>query len=294
MSKYVVKSGQNIYDIALSIYGSLDGLVYLLMSNKNITLDSVIVEGDIMEYDENHIISNATINHFEANQYPSNGAYDVFYKDKPTKEKLVIYAYEHASVASMVIGGDGVLFIDWGDNTDIQTIELGSNRRIEHIFNNKTSLKRQIKMYGSFSISTLDLSGMNIEKMFAIDSFVVGNASLKNNRKVDNIGFASVFLSMRSLNLSGSIVRDMLPLIEAYDMDNLDISGCNIKTSTLDQYLIHIVEKYQDRPACSVVATNNTLPSGEYKQPDVLNSPQTGMEAVWVLENERGWVFKFK
>ncbi|MCS2956861.1 hypothetical protein NXX53_06170 [Bacteroides salyersiae] len=38
MGKYTVITGQNLYDIALHIYGSIEGIVDLLMNNPDLSL----------------------------------------------------------------------------------------------------------------------------------------------------------------------------------------------------------------------------------------------------------------
>ena len=50
MNKYTVKSGQNLYDIALAIYGSIEGVFDLLMSNPDISYETVFSKGAVLNY----------------------------------------------------------------------------------------------------------------------------------------------------------------------------------------------------------------------------------------------------
>ena len=46
MGKYRVIAGQNLYDIALHIYGSIEGIVDLMMCNTDLSLDTTLKVGD--------------------------------------------------------------------------------------------------------------------------------------------------------------------------------------------------------------------------------------------------------
>ena len=46
MGRYRVIAGQNLYDIALHIYGSIEGIVDLMMCNSDLSLDTTLKVGD--------------------------------------------------------------------------------------------------------------------------------------------------------------------------------------------------------------------------------------------------------
>lgn len=57
MSKtYTVRSGQNLYDVALTLYGSIEGIFDLLISNDDISLDSQLAHGQVLNYNEEFMI----------------------------------------------------------------------------------------------------------------------------------------------------------------------------------------------------------------------------------------------
>lgn len=62
MKKYTVKSGQNLFDVALAIYGSIEGVFDLLVSNPDIngqalSFDVILQPGTILEYNEEYTIN---------------------------------------------------------------------------------------------------------------------------------------------------------------------------------------------------------------------------------------------
>ena len=50
MGKYKITAGQNIYDIAMHLYGSIEGIVDLLINNPGLSLDDNLKSGDELEY----------------------------------------------------------------------------------------------------------------------------------------------------------------------------------------------------------------------------------------------------
>ena len=55
MGRYKVIAGQNIYDIALHIYGSIEGIVDLMMCNTDLSLDTTLKVGDELIYSDDFI-----------------------------------------------------------------------------------------------------------------------------------------------------------------------------------------------------------------------------------------------
>lgn len=63
MNKYTVRTGQNIFDIALTLYGSIEGVFDLLISNtdgfggKGLTMDTQLESGVVLNYHEEFMIN---------------------------------------------------------------------------------------------------------------------------------------------------------------------------------------------------------------------------------------------
>lgn len=67
MNKYVTKTGQNIYDIAITLYGSIEGIYDLLLSNPSISLTTIFPKGTTLHYHEEFIINSSIPEWFEQN-----------------------------------------------------------------------------------------------------------------------------------------------------------------------------------------------------------------------------------
>lgn len=57
MNKYITKTGQNLYDVALAIYGSIEGIFDLLISNQNISISTVFSKGTELVYHEDFVLN---------------------------------------------------------------------------------------------------------------------------------------------------------------------------------------------------------------------------------------------
>ncbi len=67
MNKYITKSGQNIYDIALILYGSIEGVFDLLVSNSDISFDTIFSTGMEVYYHEDFVINQDIVSWLETN-----------------------------------------------------------------------------------------------------------------------------------------------------------------------------------------------------------------------------------
>ena len=50
MATYTVQYGQNLFDVALTLYGSIEGILDLLVNNKNLSINTELKYGDELEY----------------------------------------------------------------------------------------------------------------------------------------------------------------------------------------------------------------------------------------------------
>ncbi len=78
MSKYITKSGQNLYDVALTLYGSIEGIFDLLLSNSDISFNTIFKKGIELEYHESFIINQDIASWFNTNDIKiKNGQYNI-------------------------------------------------------------------------------------------------------------------------------------------------------------------------------------------------------------------------
>lgn len=78
MSKYTTRSGQNLYDIALAIYGSVEGIFDLLISNPDISFGTVFSKGIELTYHDDFILNKDVVNWLQDNNVAvKNGNYKI-------------------------------------------------------------------------------------------------------------------------------------------------------------------------------------------------------------------------
>lgn len=132
MSKYVTKSGQNLYDVALAVYGSIEGIFDLLLSNTNITLDTTLTKGMELEYHEDFIINQDIVTWLNDNDIKvKNGKMSVFDNDISSAIKSWILQtnfqltkkYQTGELASVFATDDGHGNLDFFDEEFWQSEE---------------------------------------------------------------------------------------------------------------------------------------------------------------------------
>lgn len=287
MKEYIVQHGQSLVDVLLSIYGSIDGLTDLLINNPNLSVNTELKAGDKLAYTEG-FVDKVIVKNFEKNGIiPSSGSANVYPKTREEKPCVLAYMPPERMTTSMQVSGTDKMFVDWGDNSDFQNVTLTQSPvLLNHIMDYDMAEERKVKVYGEFSWRVLNLMESGINKLFITRPIRIDEINM-SNLDLDNIEFMGMVSGLSELNMTGSKVHNLMPLLELVDLYKLNLSSCRMTTKMLDNYLIGIVKDYRNRRNCNVTIRNTVKPSGEYKRPDVLSLPQTGMEAIWVLTNER-------
>lgn len=193
MPTYTVRSGQNIYDIALSLYGSLEGIFYLLVANEWLTLETTLKHGMKLEYSEDMIINQAIPIWFKDNGIlVKNGEHTLKYLDiedfihthmkdvhpeldeelsdlSPDEQtmywellinpRMLIQQQGQVSSITLKLLNDSHLIIDWGDYSAPQIVEGHEEVVLEHFY--KGTGTHNILLYGDFFLQLLDLTEVN-------------------------------------------------------------------------------------------------------------------------------------
>lgn len=216
MAQYKVRSGQNIYDVAITLYGSIEGVIDLLASNSHITMETTLKQGMILEYHEDFIV-NRDINLWIQNKgiIVKNGEHTCHVIDMESIVKSHIQT-EHPDTYSqlqklssderdmywntlfmprMIIKQIGLtakllfklksgkhFIIDWGDCTDPEIIEGTAAFNIEHCY--KGAGQHIITLYGDFAFENLDLTEIN-GMYYPLDAICVD--TFISNIKAENI-----------------------------------------------------------------------------------------------------------
>lgn len=289
MQVYKVKRSQNIFDIAVSVHGSIEGIFDLMVNNSDLSFDSVLHEGDELYWDEDFVIYDSIVNSLASeNLTPANGERHVYYKDVKSELRCVIQVSESDAAIELIMAGDGIMTVDWGDNTELEIITFQPTlQKYIHYFDNETD-SRIVRLYGDYNLKTWDMSTINglilPTKPLIVDEVVIK----KNNISLDGLflfeGTYSVIMNNISIS-SLSPIRDMsLSYLELQEIDY-------ISDNTLDEYLIYIAQHNNQRRNCTV--TLDMIPSGVYQEPSKDSNGNyiiaTGMEAIYVITHEDAW-----
>lgn len=193
MEQYTVRSGQNIYDVALTLYGTVEGIFDLLISNDDINMETTLKRGMVLNYHKELQINSDIVTWLEDNNVlVRNGEHIYDYQDIEATIKQHIYSYhaamydelqwlsadernifwEELITPKMIIKQQGNLsrvniwlkkdchaLIDWGDYSAVEIIEGDEEVELEHCYRSTGSHK--IIFYGNMNCYMLDLSESN-------------------------------------------------------------------------------------------------------------------------------------
>lgn len=192
---------------------------------------------------------------------------------------------------SCTASGTGILEIDWGDNSEIEKIELRNARlHLTHTFDNTIRGTRRIRWYSRAEFKTLDWSGLQPDSIFLFHPLRIEELALQN-ASVSLEGFR-LLDGTYSLRLSGITTADLTPLAGCRELMTLDMGEGHLKPDVEDAFLYEIVNRYGNRRNCTV--TLPVAPSGIYREPDrdpesTRYLPVSGMECIWVILHEESW-----
>lgn len=291
MGKYTVTAGQNIYDVAMHLHGSVEGIVDLLINNPELSLDDDLKSGDELDYTDEFVISPDIVAYNRMyNLLPANGERNVYYKEPSGKRFMELFLESGQTAAMLVASGSGTLEIDWGDNTGIECLTLTNElKELRHYFNDRIASKRRICLYGNVSFRTLDMTHSYASELYllrpvSLEKFTYGKMEA-------DISFLSLAENTYELTLTGLQTDSLLPILPLKRLMRLDLSEAKVKPSVLDAYLKALAEKHHGRRNLTVILS--TIPTGIYRKPEKDGDGNyrisSGMEAIWMLTHEPAW-----
>lgn len=291
MGKYKITQGQNIYDVALHIYGSVEGVIDLLANNGSLSLDTDLKAGDELDYSDGYLINKEVSAYYDAHAItPATGEMHVYPKTFTLPKTMELYISNAQISAGFRISGSGTIEVDWGDNCPAEIISVNNDERhVTHIFDSAVGGKRKITLYIQATLKSLDISELQPISLYILKPLYVERFNLSNV----SFGLDSLPMLRGTFRMSFDNVQteNLQPLIELKDLMELKLDTFVYRQPTIDEYLIGLVQKHGNRRNCNI--SMKTIPSGEYQEPErdennryILTS---GMEAVWVLTNEPAW-----
>lgn len=280
-----------MYDLALHIYGAVEGITDLMANNESLSLDDDLRVGDELIYSDDYVINKEVAAYYQTHGIvPSSGEQHVYPKTVTLPLALELYVSERQIGAEFSVSGSGKIEMDWGDNTPVEVISLTDTIiLISHLFDAAVRVKRKVSMYIDGELKSLDTSGFQPTELYILkpiycERFVLNGATLL----IDSL---PMLRGVFDLRLEGLKTDDLLPLVELKGLMSLSLCGTVYRQPTIDAYLIGLVRRHDNRRNCRVLL--HTQPSGAYAEPkrdaDNRYILASGMEAVWVLTHEEAW-----
>ena len=292
MGKYTVTAGQNLYDVALHIYGSIEGITDLMICNPALSLDDTLASGQELSYSDDTVIDADVVAWYRNNGIsPAGGERNIYPKTftLPLKAEIQIDATHKGAGMGLSARGMAEMEIDWGDNSKPDHPYFKDPKQLFHTFDNTVTGVRRIKLYGDPVVRSLDLTQMRPAAVYLYRPFPVEEFTLRNART--DIAFVSLLENVRTIDLQGTVPDSLLPLVDCKTLMELDLRTEALNRESVDRYLSALVEQYYGRRSCTIRLSAE--PSGQYREPERDESGRyrisSGLEAVWVLTHEESW-----
>lgn len=282
MATYTVKVSQNIFDIALLLYGSVEGIYDLLISNPSLSMDTELVPGMELEYHDYFVINEGIVSEINARDLkPANGQRKVYFKDAKSKQVFQFNVPSDDEAVSFRISGSGNMIVDWGDNSALESILLRNTlTTIYHNFDNNVD-ERVVKIFGDFTVLCLDATNIPSQlyslRPIVVDEFICGG----NNYPLDGL---FLFDGTYKVDLRGMQVTDLSP-INDMSLQELDLRDVYFeRPAALDEYLVQLVSNHGTRRDCKVLLTTTPGESGMAAIQTIINEPEWNASGAWVFD----------
>lgn len=282
MAIYKVKPNQNLFDVALHLYGTIEGLFDILISNPHINMTSELVYGQELVYHEGFVINPSIVQEFATqNITPSSGCGKVKFKSCDGGLVLFTHIDPKDTMASFAVSGTaGTLWVDWGDNSEMEEVKMGlSSKEITHFFDNDTD-DRIIKVYADsdLKILSLDTTGLNGDIIICRPIWV---NHFKHQNSIHPLTGLALLLESHTLELQNRTIESLLPIGDL-QLQRLDLTNSQFANEdVLDDYLEYIVAHHQDRRPCTILITEPPGKRGYAAIDAILNEPEWNLSGTW-------------
>ena len=289
MSTYISQPNQSIFDIAVAVHGSIDGIADILINNTDINMVDEIKSGTEILFTSIITLDKPTVDFLDNRDIiPSNKGIDILFKEHP-KPVLADIFYSQYDSEFIIKKTSGNIYVDWGDNSEIEYFSSSDNI-----------------MYHQFDISRVDINEKSVIRIFADSSENIGDLTVLSpyiNKiimyrpiamnsyidasEIENPTFLLLAKGIKKIHINNSTSLDFGFLGTIETLKELEVKTKNTTSEAIDKLFISIVNNYGSRLPASI--KTKVSPNGVYKKPKDASSPQTGMEAVWILINSELW-----
>lgn len=208
MSKYITKSGQNLYDVALTLYGSIEGIFDLLLSNSDISFNTIFSKGMELEYHESFIINQDIASWFDTNSIKvKNGRYSIISNDVRTaivnwisdNNSKIATKYHTGDLAPVSSTDDtSSQSFDWDvQNAPIAVVKAQANATTSNITNIQTT--------PFISQNKWESQYIDVKSATASDNIIAFAQSL-SNIKLETLGADDLAANLDVMFSNGMIV----------------------------------------------------------------------------------------
>ena len=282
MATYKVKAYQNIFDVAIHLYGSIEGLFDLLISNSWLNMTTELKAGMELEYHDYWVLNDGIRQEIKDQGYlPANGERHVYYKRPDTPLVFVCGIEPDAHSSSFTASGSGIMLIDWGDNSEIEEVRLAvEEQTVTHYFDNTVD-ERRIKVYGDFQLMTFNITGLGgailLTRPMTVDEFVCHSTGY-------TLKGLFLFDGTVTVDLQRCHIDDLLPIGDM-SLQTLDLRGVTFKSvNVIDEYLQYIADNYGSRRNCTVYLTDKPTEKGMAAIEKILAEDSWNEAGNWVFD----------
>ena len=282
MATHIVKPKQNIFDISLQLYGTIEGVFDLLIANDWLDMDTDLKAGQKLEYHEDFILNESVVSGLsEKGIIPSNSERCVYFKRPQEPLVIVCDIDKSAELTEFVVQGYGKIVVDWGDNSELDYIQLSETKeRYTHYFDNEVE-SRRIKIYGSdVDLAYLDASNiggaLKLVEPIAIEEYV----SRANGWSLAGL---ALFDGTYSLDFQQSSIADLLPIGDITTLSRLDLRQVSFTSnSVLVDYFQYIIDYYNiKRIPCTIYMEEDMRDSVEHLCRQILEEEEWNTPTPW-------------
>lgn len=277
MNEHIVTQGQNIFDVALQLYGSIEGLFDLLISNPSLSMCTSLNAGDKLYYHDYFTINQNIVENLP--DTVANGERGVYHKASSFNLLAIVKIDKEEHMSSFAVSGKGNMVIDWGDNSLLESKALTNVRTsLVHYYSNQHSPKT-IKIYGNCQLTLLDVTGINGVVYTTREIVVDEYDNYENKGALEGL---LLFKDTYRVGLGGHI-SSLLPVGELH-LQELDLTRCSFESSdVIDSYLEYIVANYGTRRPCTVKLSATPGAKGMAAIDTILNEESWNASSSWVF-----------
>ena len=281
MATYIVKPKQNIFDISLQLYGTIEGIFDLLITNTWLDMDTDLKTGQELEYHEDFVLNESVVSGLsEKNIVPSNGERHVYFK-RPQEPLIIVCDVSKSNeLSEFVVQGYGKMIVDWGDNSDLDYIQLNETKeRHTHYFDNEVD-SRRIKIYGSdVGLTYFDTSNiggaLKLTEPVAIEEYV----SKGNGWSLAGL---ALFDGTYNLDFQQGSIADLSPIENIATLLRLDLRQVDFASNkVLIEYFQYIIDNYNERYACTIYMDEDMKDVVSHLCLQILEEEEWNMPTPW-------------